>query len=756
MKKSHHTSAVRNITLTIILLIPTFLFTGLMAKSSFALLDSEEKHFIDELINKMTPEEKCGQLNQIRWNWSEDGEEERQRNRDYIKQGMVGSFLGIQGVKMTRELQRLAVEESRLGIPLMFAQDVIHGWRTIFPVPLAESCGWNPDAVEKSCRIAAIEATAQGLHWTFAPMVDIARDPRWGRIVEGAGEDPYIGSLMAAARVRGFQGYDLGGSHTMLACAKHFCAYGGAEGGRDYDTVDISDRTLREIYLPPFYAAARAGVQSFMGAFNEISGIPMHANKHLNIDVLREEWGFEGIFISDYTAIMELIHHGIAADSASAALQAITSGVDIDMVSSIYLNYLPVLIASGKLSVQLVDQAVYRVLQAKFQLDLFEDPFRYHDEIRERDQILTESHRKHARAIARESIVLLKNSESLLPLSKDIDTLAVIGALAADSDTPLGSWRGAGKKEDVISVLDGIRKNISSKSVVLYSPAYDLNTFKDSGEFYKALETASKANLIILVLGENAYMSGEANNRSGIELPGDQIKLAKELSSLNKPLVVLLMNGRPLAVPWLAENVSSILETWFLGVEMGAAVADVLFGDFNPSGKLTSTFPRKTGQIPIYYNHKNTGRPPNLDDHYTSKYLDIPWTPLFPFGYGLSYTNFEYNSIQLSGNSLNSDNKIIVTVEVKNTGELAGHEVVQLYIRDVVASVTPIVKRLRGFKKIYLTPGQRQSVKFEITIEDLKFYNLDMEYLAEPGTFKVYVGGDSENCLEAQFVLEAN
>jgi beta-glucosidase len=726
-----------------------------MAQSSFTFLDSEAEHFINELIKTMTLEEKCGQLNQIRWNWSEEEENERKRNRINIKKGKVGSFLGVQGVEITRELQRLAVEESRLGIPLMFAQDVIHGWRTIFPVPLAESCSWNPAAVEQSSRIAAIEATAQGLHWTFAPMVDIARDPRWGRIVEGSGEDPYMGSVMAAARVRGFQGDDMGTSNTMLACAKHFCAYGGAEGGRDYNTVDISERTLQEIYLPPFYAAVRAGVKTVMGAFNEISGIPMHANKHLNIDVLRVEWEFEGILISDYTAIMELIHHGVAVDSTAAAFHAITAGVDIDMVSSIYLNYLPELINSGKLSMQLVDKAVYRVLSAKYQLGLFKDPFRYHDEKRERDQILTEDHRKHAKTIARESIVLLKNSDNLLPLSKEIDTLAVIGALAADQSAPLGSWQGAGRKEDVISILDGIKKTISGKSTVLYSPAYDPQTFKDSGGFYEALQTARKANFIILVLGEAAYMSGEANNRASIELPGDQIKLAKELSAINKPMVVLLMNGRPLAIPWLAEYVSAILETWFLGVEMGAAVADVLFGDFNPSGKLTSTFPRTTGQIPIYYNHKNTGRPARFDEHYTSKYLDIPWTPLFPFGHGLSYTNFEYSSIRLSKNSMNFSSKIEVTADVKNTGESAGHEVVQMYIRDITASITPVVKKLRGFKKIYLEPGQRQSIRFEITEEYLKFYNLDMEYLAEPGIFKVYVGGDSENCLEAQFILNA-
>jgi len=568
----------------------------------------QEGQFLDSLIARMTIEEKLGQLAQYRWNWRDDTVKEQYRQ--YIREGRVGSFLGIAGVERTRELQRLAVEESRLKIPLLFAEDVIHGWRTTFPVPLAEASSWDPEMVERSARIAAIEASAMGLHWTFAPMVDIARDPRWGRIVEGSGEDTYLGSMMAAARVRGFQGDDLSAPNTLLACTKHFAAYGGAEGGRDYNTVDISERTLREIYLEPFRAAVRAGAGSIMSAFNEVNGIPMTANGWVINDILRGEWGFNGMVVSDFTAVMELQAHGIAANPAEAGILALAAGVDIDMVSGIYGNDLPEMVRQGKLDEALVDQAVRRVLEAKYRLGLFDDPYRYHDLEREKSSLLTPEHIAAAREMARKSMVLLKNEKEVLPLSKNLKTVAVIGALADDRRSSLGPWSGAGDTADVVTLLEGIGKALPASAKILYAEGYDKKTFTDRGGFARAIQTAKAAEAVILVLGESAGMSGEASNRASLDLPGEQEELAKAIFAAGKPLVVVLMNGRPLSINWLAENVPAILETWFPGVQTGSAVADIIFGDANPGGKLQVTFPRSAGQIPIYYNHKNTGRPP--------------------------------------------------------------------------------------------------------------------------------------------------
>ncbi len=651
----------------------------------------------------------------------------------------------------SREMQRIAVEESRLKIPLLFAHDVIHGWRTTFPVPLAEAASWNPAAAEKSARIAAIEATAAGLHWTFAPMVDIARDPRWGRIVEGSGEDPYLGAVMAAARVRGFQGENLNDPATMLACAKHCAAYGAAEGGRDYNVAEVSERTLREIYLPPFHAAVEAGVGSLMGAFNEVAGVPMHANEYLLNQVLRGEWGFTGLVVSDFTAIMELQTHGVAATPADAGLAALRAGVDVDMVSGIYQTDLPDLVRQGRLAEALVDQAVRRVLRAKFQLGLFDDPYRYHDEGREMQRILTPEHRAAARDIARQSIVLLKNEGKVLPLPKNPGTLAVIGALATDSLSQLGAWKAEGRPEDAVSVLTGIRKAVAPGTVVKYTPAYQIPSFECSDGYDAAVQLARETEVVLLVLGETANMSGEASNRTAIELPGDQVELAKRLQSTGKPVVVLLMNGRPLAIPWLAEHIPAIVEGWFLGSQMGPAVADVLFGEVNPSGKLPVTLPRATGQIPIYYNHKNTGRPPDENNYYTSKYLDLHWTPQFPFGWGLSYTTFSYTAPQLSTPTMATHDSLVVTTTVSNTGQRPGTEVAQLYLQDVVGSVTRPVKQLRGFQRINLQPGESRTVTFVITPEDLAFYDLNMQRMVEPGEFRVFVGGNSVDLTEATF-----
>jgi beta-glucosidase len=728
-------------------------FAALLFSQAQTPSGSDKIQFIDGLITEMTLEEKLGQLNQQRWAWQQDAEKKREMYRQHIRSGKIGSFLGIYGVELTLELQRIAVEESRLGIPLLFAQDVIHGWRTIFPVPLAEACSWNPQLVEKSARTAAIEATAHGIHWNFAPMVDIARDPRWGRIVEGSGEDPYLGSVMAAARVRGFQGDNIAAHNTLLACAKHYCAYGGAEGGRDYNTVDISEITLREIYLPPFKAAANVGVHSFMGAFNEIGGIPMHTNKYLINGVLRDEWDWEGVVISDFTAIMELQRHGVAATPGEAGVLAMHAGVDVDMVSGIYLNDLPNMIQAGRLSESRIDESVRRVLHAKYILGLFEDPYRYHDPDRERENMRTPENRTAAEEIAREAIVLLKNDNRILPLSAETKKIAVIGALAADQTAPLGSWHGDGREKNVITVLDGIRKAASPGSEVMFHEAYDLKTFKDMGGFEPAIETVKKSDVVILVLGEGPFMTGEANNRADIGLPGDQLLLAQKLIGIHKQVIIVLMNGRPLVIPWLAENAPAILECWFLGTEMGTAVADILFGNFNPSGKVTTTFPRATGQIPIYYNHKTPGRPPLENDHYTSKYLDLPWTPLYPFGFGLSYTTFKYSNLKINTYEIQPEDSITVSIDVENTGSCYGQEVVQIYVRDEVASITPAVKKLRGFTKIGLKPGQKKTVQFRISEEDLSFYNQDLKRIVEPGLFTVFVGGNSRDVLSAEFTV---
>jgi beta-glucosidase len=706
--------------------------------------------FLDSLLARMTLEEKLGQLNQPGGPGNDTGPAARAGTEADIRAGRIGSFLGVSGAAETRELQRVAVEQTRLGIPLLFANDVIHGFRTIFPVPLAEASSWDPAAVERSARIAATEATASGVTWTYAPMVDIARDPRWGRVVEGSGEDPYLGAAMAAARVRGFQGADLAADNTLLATAKHFAAYGAAEGGRDYNTADVSQRTLYETYLPPFEAAVRAGVQSVMAAFNEIAGVPMHANRELIRGVLRDTWGFEGVLVSDYTGVLELQRHGVAADSAAAGVIALEAGVDVDMVSSIYLNQLARLVRAGVIRESLVDQAVRRVLRAKYLLGLFADPYRYSDPAREQARIFTPEHQTAAREMARESIVLLKNSGAVLPLAKTIRSLAVIGPLAIDSASSLGSWSAAGRPADAITILEGIRRALPAGTRVGYARGADVASDDTTG-FAEAERAAREADAVVLVLGESRDMSGEARNRSSLDLPGVQQRLAARVLAAGKPLVVVLMNGRPLSTPWLEANVPAILETWYLGVQTGPAVADVLFGDYNPGGKLPISVPRTVGQVPIYYNHKNTGRPPDPRENYTSKYLDLPSTPLYPFGYGLSYTTFAYGEPRLSAARIRAADSIIVSVDVTNTGRVTGDEVVQLYLRDDVATITRPVKELRGFRRITLEPGESRTVAFVLHSSDLSFYGPDLRRIVEPGTFTVFVGTSSAAVREAHF-----
>ena len=703
------------------------------------------ERFVDSVLAGLTLEEKLGQLAQYRGRGTPTGPAVQEGGEAEIRAGRVGSFLGVHGAAYTREMQRIAVEESRGRIPLLFAHDVIHGFRTLFPVSLAEAASWDVAAVEGAARIAATEAAAAGLHWTFAPMVDIARDARWGRIVEGAGEDPYLGSAMAAARVRGFQGTHLSDSLTILATAKHFVAYGAAEAGRDYNTVDLSERLLREVYLPPFKAAVDAGAQSVMGAFNEVSGVPMHANDWLNNDVLRREWGWDGLYVSDYTGVMELIPHGIAADSTHAGILGLKAGVDIDMVSGIYIRHLPAAVRGGRIPESLVNESVRRILRAKYKLGLFKDPYRYSNPAREARLLLAPPHVAAAREVARKSMVLLKNEphkgSRLLPLRKNIGTLAVIGTLADDRRSALGSWAAAGRVEDVVSVLAGIRAAVPNTRLI-YAPGAPVESTDTSG-FTEAVRAARAADAVIMVLGEHQDMSAEARNRTSVDLPGVQQQLLEAVHATGKPIVVVLMNGRPLSIPWLDRNVPAILEAWYLGIQMGPAVADVLFGDYNPSGKLPVTFPRNVGQLPLYYNHKNTGRPPSERERYTSKYIDVPWTPLYPFGHGLSYTTFTYSNLRLSRAQMRGTDSLTVQVDVKNTGDRAGDEVVQLYVRDDVASVTRPVRELRGFARISLRAGETQTVSFTLRPADLAFYDLKMERVVEPGFFTVWAGTSS-------------
>lgn len=711
---------------------------------------SREDRFVDSVLARLTLEEKLGQLNQVSGLGNPTGPGGSPAGYEQIRRGQVGSFLNVVGADTTRKIQRIAVEESRAKIPLLFALDVIHGYRTTFPVPLGEAASWNPAAAERSARVAATEAAANGLHWTFAPMVDIARDPRWGRIVEGAGEDPYLGQLMAQARVRGFQGRSLRALDAIAATAKHYAAYGAAEGGRDYNVADVPERTLREMYLPPFHAAVCAGVATLMSSFNEIAGVPAHANAHLTNEILRQEWGFDGMVVSDWTGVAELLQHGVGATRADVGKLAIEAGVDMDMVSEIYHTDLPALVKTGRLSQATVDAAVRRVLKLKYRLGLFDNPYRSSDAARERSATLTAENRAAARDVARQTMVLLKNDGGVLPLRKDIGTLAVIGALAADTVATLGNWVGMGRKDDGSSVLDGIRRAVSPSTNVLYSRGAS-PTSDDTSGIADAVTNARRAQAVVLVLGEIPDMSAEAASRASIELPGAQLQLAKAVQATGVPTVVVLMNGRPLALQWLHDNVPAILETWFAGIEAGAATADVLFGDYNPSAKLPVTFPRATGQIPIYYNHKNTGRPPDERNKYTSKYLDIPWTPLYPFGHGLSYTTFTIGEPRLDKSTLRSGDSLQVNVDVANTGRSAGDEVVQLYLRDDVASVTRPVKELRRFRRLTLQPGQTQKVSFTLSANDLAFYDAVMKRVAEPGTFTVFVGNSSDAVKEARF-----
>jgi beta-glucosidase len=705
---------------------------------------------VSALLARMTLEEKAGQLAQWSGGRYPTGPSAAAGSEQDIRRGRVGSFLGVWGAEATRRLQRIAVEESRLHVPILFSADVIHGFRTIFPVPLAEAASWDVELAQRCARAAAVEASAYGIHWDYAPMVDIARDARWGRIVEGAGEDPFLGSAFAVARVRGFQDAAPGDATALLATAKHFVAYGAAEGGRDYNTVDVSERSLREIYLPPFRAAVEAGVSAIMPAFNEIAGTPMHAHRALLRDLLRDQWGFSGVVVSDYTGIKELIAHGVSAVPREAGVLALQASIDVDMISGIYWAELPGLVRSGQVPESLLNDAARRVLEAKHKLGLFADPYRYSDPKREQARTLTPEARALAREAAGKSIVLLRNQGELLPLRKNLGTLAVVGALADDARAVLGSWSGIGEVKDAFSVLAGIRAAVAPSTRVVYARGA-APSGNDASGFEEAERAARSADAVVLVVGENPEMSGEASSRTSLGLPGAQQALLERLQATGKPLVVVLMNGRPLALPWMAEHVPAILETWYLGVEAGHAVADVLFGDVNPSGKLPNSFPRNVGQLPVYYDHKPTGRPPSEAERYSSKYLDVAWTPLYPFGYGLSYTSFAYDPLRLSATKLAPTDTLTVRVTVRNTGKRAGDEVVQLYLRDEVASVTRPVAALRGFARVSLAPGQAREVSFTLDQEDFALLDASWQRVVEPGSFTVFVGGSSAQVRAAQF-----
>ncbi|MDP2236987.1 MAG: glycoside hydrolase family 3 N-terminal domain-containing protein [Bacteroidales bacterium] len=707
---------------------------------------------VDSIVSLMTLEEKIGQLTLFTSDMDQTGAFIRKEYEEDIKQGRVGSIFNAYGAEYTRKLQTMAIENTRMKIPLLFGYDVIHGHRTIFPMPLAEAASWDLEIIEKSARIAAIEATAEGLHWTFAPMADVTFDPRWGRIVEGAGEDTYLASLISAARVKGFQGDDLSDINTLVACVKHFAAYGASQAGRDYHSVDMSERMLREVYLPPYKAALDAGAMTVMTSFNDLNGIPATASKYLMTEILREEWGFEGFVVTDYTSIMELMYHGVAGDTLEASLLSIKAGVDMDMQAGFYNTALARLVESKQVDEELINIAVRRILKVKYLLGLFDDPYRYCSTEREANEIMTPEFIETARDVARKSIVLLKNEKQLLPLNPATKTIAVIGPLSESRRDLIGSWSAAGDWAKSTTLLEGIKARVPDARI-LHAQGCDIDGNSKDG-FAQAIAAARQADVVVLALGEAYWMSGEAASRSDIGLPGVQQQLAEAIHATGKPVVAVLMNGRPLTINWIDENIPAILETWFLGTTTGHAIADVLFGDYNPSGKLPVTFPKNVGQIPIHYNMKNTGRPFEANNKYTTKYLDVTNEPLYPFGFGLSYTTFAYGEVELSKSAIGENETLTASVNITNTGSYAGEEVIQLYIHDKVASVARPVKELKGFKKISLQPGESQKVSFEIGMEALSFYRADMSFGVERGDFEVMIGGNSVDTKSAFFSLK--
>ena len=756
---------IKNFLLAIFLLSATISFSQQKKNTNPA--DVKMNGFINSLMNKMTLEEKIGQMNLPTVGFDVTGPLLSQGIEDKIKKGLVGGVFNTYTPDAVRKLQDIAVKETRLKIPLIFGYDVIHGHRTIFPINLGLASSWNTSLVEKTARAAAEEATADGLNWVYSPMVDIARDPRWGRVSEGAGEDPYLGSQMVKAMVRGYQLNDLSKDNTVMACVKHFALYGAAEAGRDYNTVDMSKVKMYNEYLPPYKAAIDAGVGSVMTSFNVIDGIPATGNKWLMTDLLRTQWGFKGFIVTDYTSINEMVNHGMGDDKKVTEL-ALNAGVDMDMVGEEFLRFAAQLVKEGKVSSKTIDDACRRILEAKYKLGLFDDPYRYVSEERNKKEMMSADKIALSKQAAIESMALLKNDHNILPLSAD-KKIAFIGPLVKDQRNLMGSWSGAGDYKQAVSLWDALQKRTNHNS---FSYALGCNLTDDSSLINKlnphdgqltrdaksprqlideAVNVANQSDVIVAVLGEAFGMTGEAASRSEIGLLPNQMELLKALKKTGKPIVLVLMNGRPLTLSWEDENMDGILEAWFGGTMAGPAISDVLFGDADPSGRLTMTFPRNVGQIHIYYNHKNTGRPFDQNQKYTSKYLDVVSTPLYPFGYGLNYTTFNYSDITLSAKTVKANGKITASVNITNTGTRSGKETVQLYIRDLAGSISRPVKELKGFQQITLQPGETKKVSFTISIDDLKFYNSDLKYVYEPGDFKIFIGGNSEEVKEVGF-----
>lgn len=704
---------------------------------------------VAELLSKMTLEEKVGQM--VQYSGFEYATGPQKSNSaavlEEIKKGKVGSMLNVAGSEETRSFQKLAMQ-SRLKIPLLFGQDVIHGYRTTFPVNLGQAASWDLGMIEKSERIAATEAAAYGIHWTFAPMVDIARDPRWGRVMEGSGEDTYLGTKIGLARIKGFQGRGLGSLDAVMACAKHFAAYGAAVGGRDYNSVDMSLRQLNETYLPPFKAAAEAGVATFMNSFNDINGIPATANKYIQRDLLKGKWNYKGFVVSDWGSIGEMVPHGYAKDANEAAERAIQGGSDMDMESRVYMAELPKLVKEGKVDPKLVDDATGRILTKKFEMGLFDDPYRFSDEKRQKEQTNNQENRKFGREFGSKSIVLLKNQRNILPLSKTTKTVALIGPFGKETVANHGFWSVAFKDDNqrIVSQFDGIKNQLDKNSTLLYAKGCNVDD-QDKTQFAEAIETAKKADVVIMTLGEGHAMSGEAKSRSVIGFTGVQEDLLKEIAKTGKPIILMVNAGRPLIFNWASDNIPTIVYTWWLGTEAGNSIADVLFGTVNPGGKLPMSFPRTEGQIPVYYNHYNTGRPAknNTDRNYVSAYIDLDNDPKYPFGYGLSYTNFKYSDMVLSSTSLTGNQSLNIGVTVSNTGKYDGEEVVQLYIRDLFGKVVRPVKELKGFQKIFIKKGENKKVEFKLTPEDLKFFDDNLNFDWEGGEFDIMIGTNSQN-----------
>ena len=738
--------------------------------------DTAMDKFVNDLMSKMTLDEKLGQLNLPASGDITTGQEQNSDVAKKIKEGLVGGLFNIKGLDKIREMQRIAVEESRLKIPLIFGMDVIHGYETVFPIPLGLSCTWNMQAIEQSAQIAAKEASADGICWTFSPMVDIARDPRWGRIAEGSGEDPYLGGQVAKAMVRGYQGIGekaFSSNNQIMACVKHYALYGAVEAGRDYNTVDMSRMRMFNDYLYPYQAAVEAGVGSVMASFNEVDGIPATANKWLLTDVLRDQWGFKGFVVTDYTGINEMVVHGIG-DLQTVSARALRAGIDMDMVGGGLLTTLKKSLEEGKIKQAEIDQACRRILEAKYKLGLFDNPYRYCDPERPKKDIYTQENRDIARKIASESFVLLKNNNNLLPLNRK-GTIAVVGPLADARSNMVGTWSVAARLDAPKTLVEGLKEVAGDQVKINYAKGSNLTADPDLENRAlfghslgrdnrteeelrnEALRIASQADVVVAALGESADFSGESSSRTDIGIPDVQQRLLKELLKTGKPVVLVLFTGRPLTLTWESENVPAILDVWFGGSEAALAIGDVLFGDVNPSGKLTATFPRNVGQIPIYYSHKNTGRPLEKGQwfqKYRSNYLDVVNEPLYPFGYGLSYTSFTYSDIRLSAPELTEKGELTAEITVTNTGKQDGAEVVQLYIRDLVGSVTRPVKELKGFEKIFLKAGESKTVQFKITPDLLKFYDYNLRYVCEPGDFEVMIGGNSEQVQSAPIQLK--